>query len=277
MTSSKEQLVPVEQMPTPEMIAAAWTVVDAQKAAGGLRRLGPGLGVVEIWNAMEGARITALRTPPAQHPGWTERGKQWLADGAPIARPVEVAAGEVTQAVIKEICAAVVLAACESDPSDPEHPDTLTITTEDLDTIVRSSVEAALERLAALRTPPAVEPDEGLGLPGCPFCGATPHRGLGKKESCQMHGEPFQRYSIWCPKGHANVTAQNEAMARQEWSSRAGAPSIRAQALEAQKELQSAVEMLLWHYGRGDKLADILEVWASLRAALSALKGGKGV
>ncbi|WP_416463239.1 hypothetical protein [Sphingomonas sp. VDB2] len=39
-------------LPTPEMIAAAWDVIDKAKLAGGIKRLGPGLGVAEVWQAM---------------------------------------------------------------------------------------------------------------------------------------------------------------------------------------------------------------------------------
>jgi hypothetical protein len=38
--------------PTPEQIAAAWTVIDADKVKTGIARLGPGLGVCEIYAAM---------------------------------------------------------------------------------------------------------------------------------------------------------------------------------------------------------------------------------
>lgn len=51
--------------PTEAMIAAAWTEVDKQKRAGGLKSLGPGLGVVEIWRAMEAARLATPQANPA--------------------------------------------------------------------------------------------------------------------------------------------------------------------------------------------------------------------
>lgn len=55
----------------------------------------------------------------------------------------------------------------------------------------------------------------------CPFCGATPHHGLGKVQHCQLHGEPFQDFSIWCPSGCAKITRRNEKIARLVWNTRA--------------------------------------------------------
>lgn len=58
-------------------------------------------------------------------------------------------------------------------------------------------------------------------LEPCPFCKATPHRGSGKLYHDQLHGEPHQDYSIWCPKGHAKVTRINCEQATEEWNTRA--------------------------------------------------------
>lgn len=60
-------------------------------------------------------------------------------------------------------------------------------------------------------------------LKPCPFCEATPHKGFGKKEFCQLHGDPFQRFSIWCPTGHAKITEQNEEAAITAWNTRKAA------------------------------------------------------
>lgn len=38
--------------PTPRMIAAAWTLIEEDKRKKGIRSLGPGFGVREIWEAM---------------------------------------------------------------------------------------------------------------------------------------------------------------------------------------------------------------------------------
>lgn len=39
-----------------------------------------------------------------------------------------------------------------------------------------------------------------IDLEPCPFCGSNPHISLGKKGSCQLHGEPFQSVRIHCDK-----------------------------------------------------------------------------
>jgi hypothetical protein len=54
----------------------------------------------------------------------------------------------------------------------------------------------------------------------CPFCGATPHHGLGKVYRDQLRGEPLQDFSIKCPHGHAKITRPSEALARAEWNTR---------------------------------------------------------
>lgn len=65
---------------------------------------------------------------------------------------------------------------------------------------------------------------------GCPFCGATPHRGPTPIQHDQLHGEPFQRYRVWCPKGHASIEAVNEEQAVAAWNRRAAtSPAIGAE------------------------------------------------
>lgn len=59
----------------------------------------------------------------------------------------------------------------------------------------------------------------------CPLCGATPHHGLGKVEHCQLHGEPFQRWNIKCPRGHVSVWGMDKAQALREWNARPGQPT----------------------------------------------------
>lgn len=65
--------------------------------------------------------------------------------------------GEVREA--KAIAAAVLQSACETDPADPEHPDTIMITCDDLESIVRMHVECADER-AALKSADAASSQE---------------------------------------------------------------------------------------------------------------------
>jgi hypothetical protein len=55
----------------------------------------------------------------------------------------------------KAIAAAVVQSACETDPADPEHPDTILISCEDLESHVRMHVELADERAMLASTPAA--------------------------------------------------------------------------------------------------------------------------
>lgn len=67
----------------------------------------------------------------------------------------------------------------------------------------------------------------------CPFCGATPHRGLTKVKPCALHGEPLQNYSIWCPRGHARVVAPLDYVAVADWNTRA--PTHQESSAPAQK------------------------------------------
>lgn len=60
----------------------------------------------------------------------------------------------------------------------------------------------------------------------CPFCGASPHRGKDKVQYDQLHGEPFQRYRIWCPHGCAQTNQVNEEQAIAAWNRRSASPSI---------------------------------------------------
>lgn len=55
----------------------------------------------------------------------------------------------------KNIAAAAVQSACESDPADPEHPDTICISTDDFETIVRCAVENWAETKALDALPKA--------------------------------------------------------------------------------------------------------------------------
>lgn len=69
----------------------------------------------------------------------------------------------------------------------------------------------------------------------CPFCGFLPYVDLGKKGSCQLHGEPFQSVLVHCKKQECPAKpsiqagdiydggkdkAEEEAVAK--WNRRAG-------------------------------------------------------
>ncbi len=58
----------------------------------------------------------------------------------------------------KTIAAAVVQSACETDPADPEHPDTILIACADLESLVRMHVESADERVPRPAPPDATVP-----------------------------------------------------------------------------------------------------------------------
>ena len=68
----------------------------------------------------------------------------------------------------------------------------------------------------------------------CPFCGATPNRGLVKRKGWQ-DSEEYQNYKIWCPHHCASFDMPSEQMAIQEWNRRA-TPS-RNDILEALSDL----------------------------------------
>jgi hypothetical protein len=59
----------------------------------------------------------------------------------------------------------------------------------------------------------------------CPFCGSTPRHGLGKVQHCQLHGDPYQNYRVWCAKdgahydsSHARVSAGDKDRAVAAWN-----------------------------------------------------------
>ena len=54
----------------------------------------------------------------------------------------------------------------------------------------------------------------------CPFCGAQPHHGLSKVMHDGLHGDPYQRFLVWCPKDHAKVDKVNREQAFAAWNTR---------------------------------------------------------
>ncbi len=84
-------------------------------------------------------------------------------------------------------------------------------------------------------------------LKACPFCGRKPIIGLGKKQGCQLHGEPMQSVTVSCscefhPAVHTGdinnggkFKAQQEAIAK--WNTRASTPP----APQAEGEVANAI------------------------------------
>ena len=62
-------------------------------------------------------------------------------------------------------------------------------------------------------------------LKPCPFCGAQPHHGLSKVMHDGLHGDPYQRFLVWCPKDHAKVDKVNREQAFAAWNTRQPTPS----------------------------------------------------
>ena len=67
-----------------------------------------------------------------------------------------------------------------------------------------------------------------MNLATCPFCDAKPKHGLGKVQYDQLHGDPFQRYRVWCPMGsgvsfegsHARLEAADAQTTAGLWNQR---------------------------------------------------------
>ncbi len=57
-------------------------------------------------------------------------------------------------------------------------------------------------------------------LKPCPFCGATPHRGLGKIWHDSLHGDRHQDHVIKCPHLCVTMTGSAEGVA-ERWNTRA--------------------------------------------------------
>jgi len=77
--------------------------------------------------------------------------------------------------------------------------------------------------MIAPSTPASDAGTAGVTLLPCPFCGARPHQGLTKAQRCQLHGEPFQRFEIWCPHTCARINRVNREQAAAAWNTRLAA------------------------------------------------------
>ena len=80
----------------------------------------------------------------------------------------------------------------------------------------------------------------------CPFCGATPHRGLGKKKHDQLHGEPYQDTIIKCPHLCAKMEGGKQSVI-ERWNTRP-APAVTV----TDDMVEAATLALLDHEVRGD-------------------------
>ena len=75
-------------------------------------------------------------------------------------------------------------------------------------------------------------------LKPCPFCNAKPKQGLTKVQHDQLHGEPFQRFEIWCPHHCARINRVNREQAISAWNQRHTTPTepvLRWEAVERPK------------------------------------------
>lgn len=128
----------------------------------------------------------------------------------------------------------------------------------------------------------------------CPFCGARPHQNQEKVRRCQLHGEPFQDFTVKCPHGCAQQMRGSRDAAIAAWNRRtppAEVDALRAElaaAREAWARLDrlrdAVVEAAEWHEAQDDALskqppsgdrawrrAEHQEQAAKMRAELAAL------
>lgn len=103
-------------------------------------------------------------------------------------------------------------------------------------------------------------------LKSCPFCGATPHQGKTKIEYDQLHGEPFQRYQIFCPHQCAHVIESGEELARTRWNTRVSDTRI------AELEAEVSARGIEAHQMRAERDAAKVDVanWYRLHDELEA-------
>ena len=87
----------------------------------------------------------------------------------------------------------------------------------------------------------------------CPFCGAQPHHGLSKVMHDGLHGDPYQRFLVWCPKDHAKVDKVNREQAFAAWNTRQ--PTQSDALLEG--DAQTILYLLGVRHGREDERAKI--------------------
>lgn len=108
-----------------------------------------------------------------------------------------------------------------------------------------SELANQIERLSAAATP-------GRRPRPCPFCGATPHHGLGKVQHCQLHGDPFQDFSIWCPHGCAKITRGDGARAWKDWEGSAPQSELSPALLDLLEYGRHKVACADWQFEHGN-------------------------
>jgi len=97
------------------------------------------------------------------------------------------------------------------------------------------------EKMSVNKEHPTAEV-EAVALLPCPFCGSKPHHGLTKVKHCQLHGDPYQDYEIWCPKHCARAVSCNREQATSKWNTRSTL-STKDRELAAENErLREALE-----------------------------------
>lgn len=62
-------------------------------------------------------------------------------------------------------------------------------------------------------------------LKGCPMCGMKPAHGPTKVKHCQLHGEPYQDYRIWCRSRCSFIERSDLESAIEAWNDRPGEAS----------------------------------------------------
>ena len=132
-----------------------------------------------------------------------------------------------------------------------------------------------------MTTVPTAGDEERLVLSRCPFCGATPHRGPTKAQHDQLHGEPFQRYAIWCPHGCARIERMDERQAAADWNNRPEASASNAEAERLRDALRPFADFIGddtrlppdMPLTQGSSMARRQVTVADFRAAARALQG----
>lgn len=77
-------------------------------------------------------------------------------------------------------------------------------------------------------------------LKPCPFCGAKPHRGMGKVWHDALHGDAHQDYIIKCPHLCVTMTGSENGVI-DRWNTRADLPPTDAECRRNEK-----VRTLIW-------------------------------